>query len=302
MNFRKIILRYPYQVVVAGVFVFSFLNVLNDSGFREQALIEWHDVIAQFLIGFAMAWWLKITIQSNVSMDTYQRLFWGCTSLIWLMTIKFFGELYAFQTPVLTTFELLLAVSGISLLTWGFVSWSEDLNYIIEHLKVSVTEYRELSEIDPLTGLFNRRQYEQIMKHTGLHSREISLVLVDLDKFKSINDQYGHPIGDTVLRRTASLLSENLRGMDYAFRMGGEEFALLYLQCPRDKVEKRAQTILELIASEEFSTSDNERFSITASIGVVHLNSNEQVSTLYKFADAALYEAKENGRNQVVIA
>jgi diguanylate cyclase (GGDEF)-like protein len=250
---------------------------------------------------FIMLGWVTITVRSKTSFKTYIYFFCGCANLVWLMTIKFFGELFVEQTAILTFFELLLAVAGILLITLGLMSWSKDFQLVIEKLQISTSNYRVLSETDPLTGLLNRGQFDTTLNQVAKPKDPFSLILVDLDHFKSINDQYGHPVGEEVVERTAKLLGTHLRDKDYAFRLGGEEFALLYIQCPEEVVVQRAQTILKKIAQEPFSVNDDQVFSITASLGVVHRNQNDQASTIYKRADSALYQAKENGRNQVIV-
>ena len=300
-NHESVIKKYPYAVILLGSIGFSFLNLFNESPFRAKANIEWHDIIAQWFIIFILLGWVKITIRSKTTSKTYNNFYFGCANLIWLMTIKFFGELFVEQTSILTTFELVFAVSGLLLITLGLMSWSKEFQTVIENLKISTSNYRVLSERDPLTGLLNRGQFDSIMKYVIEKKHALSLIIVDLDHFKSINDQYGHPIGDLVIKRTSKLLSAHLRDKDYAFRLGGEEFALLFVQCPEVVVEQRAQTILMALANEQFPTNDHEVFSITASLGVVHLGINEQPSTVYRRADSALYQAKANGRNQVVV-
>ena len=145
--------QHPYLFIAMGSAAFSLLNLLNDSPILPAAEIEWHDTISQSFIIVIMLGWVAITHQSRTNTRTYNRFFFGCTCLIWLMTIKFFGELFDSQTPILTTFELLLAVLGLLLVTLGLLSWSREFQLAIEKLSTSTSKYRELSERDPLTGL-----------------------------------------------------------------------------------------------------------------------------------------------------
>lgn len=294
--------RRPYLFIFLGSVLFSLLNLMNDSPFLDSAEIEWHDTVSQWFIIAIMLGWVAITHRSQVETQTYNRFFFGSACLIWLMTIKFFGELYDTQTSVLTVFELLLAVVGLLLVTFGLLSWSKEFQRAIDSLSISTSRYRELSEKDPLTGLLNRGQFDEIANHLVDFDRSLSLVLVDLDKFKSINDTHGHPVGDRVIQRSAEILSDHLRGSDYAFRMGGEEFALLYVGCPQALVAERAETIREALAGEAFTAEDQQTFTVTASLGVAHLENNEDPSSLYRRADDALYEAKSLGRARVVVA
>ena len=139
------------------------------------------------------------------------------------------------------------------------------------------------------------------MKIEAEQDHEMSLVLIDLDHFKTVNDRFGHPIGDKVIMTTAGILKRYLRDTDYAFRLGGEEFALLYVHCPQELVVERARTIRKAISDEPFLSDKDEAFTVTASLGVVHFGEDEKTASLYRRADEALYKAKSNGRDQVVV-
>jgi diguanylate cyclase (GGDEF)-like protein len=162
----------------------------------------------------------------------------------------------------------------------------------------------QLSATDPLTGVMNRRTMEN---HLSIHMDEFvryracfSLVMVDIDHFKRINDTYGHPVGDEVLVELAALLSESLRTSDEVARFGGEEFVLIL---PHTYVEK-AQTVAErLRVSIETQRFSSRELSISASFGVAQAEEGEdRFDELVRRADSALYDAKNSGRNAVVTA
>jgi diguanylate cyclase (GGDEF)-like protein len=126
---------------------------------------------------------------------------------------------------------------------------------------------------------------------------------MDIDHFKQYNDNYGHQAGDEVLIKFAKCLKENLhRSSDYVFRLGGEEFAIVYQPETKEKAIEFANTIKDNIEKlqikHEFSSV---RLYITASMGLVCKNANDIDDKIYKQADALLYEAKENGRNQIKV-
>ncbi len=129
-----------------------------------------------------------------------------------------------------------------------------------------------------------------------------SVALLDLDLFKSINDTYGHDIGDKVLIDIATVMQKIIREEDCLARYGGEEFCILFVNSPSREPEKACERIKTAIAEQITYTPDNIGVSITCSIGIAHWNTERQESqeTILKRADQALYEAKDTGRNKVV--
>jgi diguanylate cyclase (GGDEF)-like protein len=164
----------------------------------------------------------------------------------------------------------------------------------------------QLSIIDDLTGLYNRRHLNRVLKQEYQRSKryttDLSCLLLDLDHFKQVNDTYGHEFGDTVLKKFSSILSESVRDSDYVFRYGGEEVLILLPQANIEDARDTGEKIRMRIAAEEFSDGT---FStpITVSIGGSSFQKHlpEKPHELVTFADKALYMAKNNGRNQVVI-
>lgn len=157
--------------------------------------------------------------------------------------------------------------------------------------------------MDPLTGVKNRSAMETSMKREiGLanrHNNPLSFILFDLDHFKSINDLYGHLIGDQVLRAVARVAEDTIRDSDIIFRYGGEEFLVLLHGTSISGAALLAERIRNSI--ENLKLFPELDLNITASMGVVHLSDNEDAEAIFHRADAAMYKAKHNGRNQVVI-
>jgi diguanylate cyclase (GGDEF)-like protein len=156
---------------------------------------------------------------------------------------------------------------------------------------------------DPLTGLYNRRFMEETLERELARVRRnnttLSIILLDLDNFKSLNDEYGHSAGDAVLRASAVLLAQSLRASDIACRFGGEELFLILPECRLEDAVSRAEAIR--VAFEALRLPELEQtLTVTASFGVAStaLCGIDQ-SALIKAADAALYRAKRAGRNRV---
>ncbi len=163
-----------------------------------------------------------------------------------------------------------------------------------------IEEFRHSSITDPLTGLLNRRGFENFARSQLAlpNRRPISLILCDIDHFKSINDSYGHASGDIVLTEIAVLLRKDIREMDAAGRLGGEEFALLMTNLGRAEAHSVSERLRQEIERAQFENGLLERHHVTASFGVVEHARGEGLESLIQRADAMLYAAKRGGRNR----
>lgn len=172
-----------------------------------------------------------------------------------------------------------------------------------EELKKMNDEFRRLSVTDPLTGLYNRRHFEELMKkETAIadqHGEIYSILLIDIDHFKDVNDAFGHLEGDTVLKEVARILSCYLRQSDILCRIGGEEFIVLIKCMGRMDALAISEKIRTAIEDQVFKFAE-ETIRITVSIGVstYSIDSASDINEPIKRADEALYYCKENGRNQ----
>ncbi len=177
-------------------------------------------------------------------------------------------------------------------------------NVFLNQLKL-LKEYRELSIRDPLLGIYNRRFLIEVLKKEEERAKRsvssFSLLLMDLDKFKRINDQYGHFIGDLVLRKFCEIVLLNIRNLDILGRWGGEEFLLLLPETFKEKAVIVAERIREVLEKTEIFVSEGLSLKITVSIGVAEYPQDGLFSEeIIKKADLRLYKAKELGRNRVV--
>ena len=164
-------------------------------------------------------------------------------------------------------------------------------------------ELELLAYTDPLTSAYNRRYFLSAARKEILRSarygHSLTLLMVDIDHFKSVNDTYGHDIGDEALKVTVTTLLKALRSEDILGRFGGEEFIVLLPETNAVGAELIAQRIRQGV-SEIIINTGQETVSFTVSIGVSEFQDNETIEALQKRADEALYKAKENGRNCVV--
>jgi diguanylate cyclase (GGDEF)-like protein len=174
-----------------------------------------------------------------------------------------------------------------------------------DELKEANERYRRLSITDDLTGLYNRRYFFEILEReferAVRYHLPLALVIIDVDHFKEVNDNFGHLQGDVILTEIASLITGNLRSHDIVARYGGEEFVLLLPMASGDTARSVSEKIRRLIERHRFKGAGDH--SITVSIGVCTYPTSavERIDDLISLADGGLYEAKREGRNSVVI-
>jgi diguanylate cyclase (GGDEF)-like protein len=173
-------------------------------------------------------------------------------------------------------------------------------------LQVVNEKFKMLSITDELTGMYNRRHFQELIESDVEVSRRYgnnnSLLLIDIDKFKNINDNYGHPCGDDVLIMVSKTMKDNLRKTDILCRIGGEEFAVLCRQADRDDAIDIAEKLRATVESTVVKCDDN-RIKCTISLGVCSFDGEREffnMETIYREADLAVYHAKKSGRNMVV--
>ena len=176
----------------------------------------------------------------------------------------------------------------------------------IKQLRQSFDQTMELAITDQLTGLYNRRflgnQGTRLIDEAHPDDSPLSALMIDIDHFKSVNDTYGHDVGDVVLREVASRLTHSVRGSDLACRTGGEEFAVVMPRTPSAASNDIAGRILRAISSEPVSIGNGKSLDITVSIGAADFGDGDTLASILKRADEALYASKRNGRNQITNA
>jgi diguanylate cyclase (GGDEF)-like protein len=170
-----------------------------------------------------------------------------------------------------------------------------------------VEKLQELATIDPLTRLYNRRyfldQAERQLVRLARGEKPVSVLMLDLDHFKTVNDTMGHAAGDEVLKGAAAIIASCVRGVDVVARFGGEEFICLLPETGEDGALLVANRICEGIRNFVFRSHEGAEISITISIGVrsvPYVHSGDNLDLLIADADVALYRAKVEGRNRVV--
>jgi len=221
-----------------------------------------------------------------------------------------------FRQDRLQTLEILAAQATISMENARGYQELSDMNQNLEHIVWMRTkelhdkndemndknvELERLSTTDQLTGIFNRRRLdEELEREVGLcqrYQKSVAVILFDVDNFKLINDRFGHGVGDNVLIKIASVVTETVRKTDILGRWGGEEFLVIVPEFAQ-KAEQIAEKIRAALEAVDHPLAET----VTVSLGVALYREGDTASTLVTRADDALYQAKENGRNRVEIA
>jgi two-component system cell cycle response regulator len=174
-----------------------------------------------------------------------------------------------------------------------------------DYLRDTVAQSMELAVTDPLTGLNNRRymmgQLDTLFERCAAGGEPVSLIMLDIDFFKRVNDTFGHPLGDEVLREVSVRLAATVRAMDLPCRYGGEEFVVVMPATKPADAARVAERVRAAISSEAFEIGDHS-VSVSVSIGVSASRGGEdRPESLLRHADEALYRAKAAGRNQVIV-
>lgn len=184
---------------------------------------------------------------------------------------------------------------------------ADTINWMAQNLERSQQALTELATVDGLTGVFNRREFNRRLTIEIERSRRegypISLLMVDIDHFKKLNDTYGHQSGDDALRHVSGLIKAEVRPGDLPARYGGEEFAVILPYADSNDAFVVAERLRNLIATEDIAIQGGQRVNVTASLGCATFPVDAQTEdALMTMADAALYKAKKNGRNRVCLA
>ena len=182
-------------------------------------------------------------------------------------------------------------------------------SYLISSISSRVERYRGLRDLilrDSLTRLFNHSTIkEQAMlelERAKRHHKAMSVAMIDLDYFKNVNDNYGHSVGDNVIRSLAQLLQQLLRRLDIIGRYGGEEFAVVFPDTSADEARQALEKVRACFANIKHNSSDSQAsFNVTLSAGIAELREQADAKTLFEQADNALYAAKHSGRNRIVL-
>ena len=200
------------------------------------------------------------------------------------------------STRIISGFSLLLII--IALAFYKVVK--DTSNEVINDLEKKVAKITRISETDDMLGIYNRSKFMDILEKEIYRSRRydnnLALIMYDIDYFKEINDNYGHQLGDEILIKVTEIIKEKIRKIDSLARYGGDEFMIINPETSLENSYQLAERLRKEIASSKFNKVEN----VSCSFGVVELEVEDDLDSLLKRADDALYEAKDKGRNTVV--
>ena len=291
-------------------------------------LISGYVVIRQVKNPYLLAWFslflVLITLTDYIMILTYLHdgMLYGIAGFMFYMLLP----PIAFQAfPLwINIVSILLVAAFPQLLAWaGVIHGFQQANYAVliwpAAFIATVIQYfyaleyhrryhlekalEKLSYTDMLSGLYNRRYFIEtfnyMLSRSKLSKLPLILMIGDIDRFKSINDQYGHPAGDEAIKTISSVIQEKVGVKGIAARIGGEEFGILLPDTDAKQALKIAEEIRAAIAQQVITLPADTHFSCTISIGIAVSKSESTVSTLFKEADQSLYKVKHAGRNGV---
>ncbi len=171
----------------------------------------------------------------------------------------------------------------------------------LEAIEAKFAQTKKEADIDALTQVFNRQRFNMDIEKFEKSCDTYSVIFLDIDDFKKINDTFGHAVGDRVLKEVGEILTNYLRRNTYAYRYGGEEFVVVLPEGSLEAAKVVANRLKEVIENRAIKIDKHKMFNFTASFGATQKMENEQFEDVLKRADEALYEAKRSGKNRVVL-
>ena len=241
---------------------------------------------------------VQIVIDAGLDLTKYSALLKSCTS-----RLKNADDVRDIRKVVRT---LLSDTQNMSESNRHVAGALKDRAAEIDMLRAELDRVRQEAIHDPLTGLSNRRAFDErladSLDETLKELKSICLLMIDVDHFKNINDKHGHQIGDKILQYIASVLKKNFKGKDLVARFGGDEFAVIVENAPSAGVHNVAETVRKLVDESNLKRTDTGEplGDVTVSIGYECARSGDTPDKLLDRADKALYQAKQKGRNRVL--
>ncbi|WP_379158076.1 GGDEF domain-containing protein [Paenibacillus sp. sgz5001063] len=311
-----------HNVLIPDIILLSFLLTLEAIYKWRPLLSELSIIIASHLIALLIiintsnTFHVKpliMLIPLLVSMLYLKSSYLKVTSTLCLMymILLFLNTSASNYTVHIQNIMIALILTGAALAGFGIIARGHELMQSLENSLKSEQELRiqniimdRLSKIDPLTDLYNHKTFHEylgwLIEHQQSNPFPMQLAILDIDNFKKVNDEYGHWVGDIVLKQVAATVLKHIGADDFAARYGGEEFAVILTAKKLEDSHKIMTQILTAVA--EMPIAEMEGASITVSIGMHDYMGKDSKSSTFQRADDALYEAKNSGKNKVVVA
>jgi len=283
-----------FLLVVISSFIYIFINIFF---YKVRSNIDFFEVLANGILLITTFYLIYITQKNSINKRSfYYYTSIGFAFLFFGLFVLTLNQLFFYSDSVVKISVKLLFVFGYSLLAIGVTKW----------VKFNENRHDELSlqaNTDELTGILNRRSFTSFLEFEFNKANKISdpfsLIIIDIDFFKSVNDNHGHLIGDEVLKNLAAIMNKSFRSADKVCRWGGEEFAILLPSTSLENAKNVAEKIRKIVEKRPFSY-DNTIINYTISLGISEsLAADVGIDSVISRADEALYMAKNNNRNCV---
>lgn len=283
-----------YFAIIIKVVTMIFL-VITVVRYYEGWRILHNTALMSFIVGSALIAQTPLIFMIS---KPWEQVWWLAHNIYLLsFTVVGLGLIYSFRYQQVQFFDVYSQVEE-------FVSTINqqkiEMNKVNQELIAANAKLTKLAFTDQLTGAFNRRHFEEVaaveFARAKRYQQPVSLLIIDIDHFKTVNDNYGHNIGDKVLIELVELIQNNIRMSDVLVRWGGEEFLIMAPGLSAEEAFQFAEKIRLVAENQCFLDART----LTLSIGVAELDRDEELDHWIKRADKALYKAKESGRNKVV--
>ncbi len=286
--------------VLLGIWGGALVGVLFVDGTSMPVMYIGTSLLAVFAVSYQV---LRAALLGH-PLAKVMIVAFGALAVSIVLYIALFVGLLAWHPALVHSLAIGTWIESI-LLAVAIGTHVKDLRGQQRQLAARTQELSLLSQIDPLTGLSNRRAYDAVVpveiERCQRRGRTASLLVVDIDHFKQVNDNYGHSFGDSVIRMLGATIANSVRSTDYAYRYGGEEFVVLLPGLDRSMALEVAERIMREFTNCSPSAPDGTRPFFSVSIGLAQLRRDDNPARLFSRADSAMYRAKQEGRCRTVV-
>jgi len=299
---KRLNLKVTFIICSFLVILFTSISYISKMMFElnNEAIVNFLMLLAYLVAVVAMTkhqW--KISIKNRSALSLMTLILYLPYSIIISLALVNQGSRLWLDTSLIPL-NVLYSFMIIVMVGLG-IAWS--LTIVYEAVEI----LKEKSEKDPLTGISNRRHFfeeaTRIVNESLSNDEELYFILLDIDNFKSINDSYGHSVGDEVLKQLVKIVNEQKDGNALFARLGGEEFCLLIRSKGKGNIENYSENLRESIAEAQIELDGEDFLTVTVSMGVASLKCDfDSIDNLVNIADQAMYEAKRSGKNRCVYA
>lgn len=300
-NVSRRLIASLFYIFVIPTFISLFLLIIEKPTFVNKVNLA--EVTSEFLLSFSLLSWIVIVAFANLEAITYRYIIAGFSLMSAAAVADLLDEFIQSESTTINLFENFGFPIGLFLASIGLFLWSKQHKQLVDKLDNERLKWKRNSFYDSLTGLLNQRFFYEkipsIVSSKEQNARKIYLLLIDVDNFKSVNDTYGHPVGDDLLRLIGLTIQSFLRKDDLGFRMGGEEFAILMHDANEQTCIDAAERLRKNLSQIEVITDEEVTVTRTVSIGISNYLYEEDIPKWIKRTDQALYKAKNSGKDQI---